>query len=314
MDFGGNRTCTGMIAAAFVFLCLSNAWALTIRDQAGRYVNVPDSPKRVVSLIPNITEIIFLLGRGGLVVGTPEYSNRPKAAERIDRIGSYAHPDIEHIVALEPDICFASSDGNPILVVNRLDSMHIPVLVIDPRDIEGIQESVLLLGRVLDATGRARKIVDWMEDVCTCVDNQVRRTRDRPRVFFQIETSPIISAGTDTFIDRLITRAGGLNLAAGSSLYPIFSLEEILAMNPEVVLIASMAGGYTEDVLLSQWTKWPEMSAVKSGMIYVIDADLFDRPVPRIVEGLERMFCLIHPERAESMAECRKIRLDVGYR
>ncbi len=272
---------------------ISGAW--WIRDQVGRVVEVPNHPKRVVSLIPSITEMVFLLGQGDLVVGTPDYSNRPDAAKNVPIIGSYARPDLERIVALTPDLCLASLDGNPPYVVRRLESLGIPVIILNPRDIEGVEDAMLLLGRLLGARAKAEGIVSHMKARCAIVDNAVAKIHHRPRVFFQIDASPIISAGRGTFIDTLITRAGGINLARGARAYPRYSWEDIIAMHPEVVLIASMAGGYSRDDLLSLWLKWPQVPAVKNGRVYVVDADLFDRPVPRLVKCLERLFKLLHP-------------------
>ncbi len=281
---------------AFLLLCLSaTAGARQLTDQAGRVVKIPDHPERIVSLIPSITEMVFLLDKGDIIVGTPDYSNRPDAAKRVPVIGSYARPDLERIMALSPDLCLASQDGNPLYVVRRLEQLGVPVFILAPRDIEGIEQAILLLGQLLGAKGRAGRIVSCMKTRCAVIDNVVARTHHRPKVFFQVDVSPIISAGTGTFIDTLITRAGGVNLAAGPQAYPRYSWEDIIAMRPEVVLLSSMAGGYNRKDLLSFWLKWPQIPAVKNRHVYVVDADLFDRPVPRSVEGLEMLFRLLHP-------------------
>lgn len=279
-----------------LLLCLSaKANAQQLTDQAGRMVTVPDHPERIVSLIPSITEMVFLLGKGNIIVGTSAYSNRPEAARYVPVIGSYARPDLERIMALAPDLCLASQDGNPLYVVRRLEQLGIPVFLLNPRDIGGIEQAVLLLGRLLGTKDRAKRIVACMKAQCTVIDDAVARIHHRPRVFFQVDVSPIISAGSGTFIDTLITRAGGVNLAAGPQAYPRYSWEDIIAMRPEVVLLSSMAGGYNRKDLLSLWLKWPQIPAVKNGHVYVVDADLFDRPVPRSVEGLGMLFRMLHP-------------------
>ena len=117
-------------------------------------------------------------------------------------------------------------------------------------------------------------------------------------VFFQIDAAPIVSAGRNTFIDELITLAGGVNLAArdGAEGYPKFSWEDILRFQPEVVLVAAMAGGYSEAELKRGWQAWPQLPAVKSKRLHVLSADLVDRPTPRLIDGLEAFAALIHPE------------------
>ena len=127
------------------------------------------------------------------------------------------------------------------------------------------------------------------------VEKRIHNIPSRPGVFFQIDANPMVSAGKNTFIDRLITMAGGRNLAAGDKTYPRYSWEDILVMQPDVVIIASMAGGYTKRQLKEAWTRWPQLPAVQSNRVFVVDADLFDRPVPRIADGLVALAGLIHP-------------------
>ena len=113
--------------------------------------------------------------------------------------------------------------------------------------------------------------------------------------FFQIDAAPIISAGSETFIDHLISRAGGINLAAGDTPYPRYSWEDILRMQPDIVIIASMAGGYSEDELKKSWRRWHQIPAVKNDKLFVVDAALFDRPTARLIDGLEILVDILHP-------------------
>lgn len=267
-----------------------------LQDQTGRTVKVPEQPRRIVSLIPSLTEIVFDLGRGDLLVGATQYAKEPPEAADLPRVGSYLHLDIERIVALQPDLCLAVRDGNPEHLVNRIEKLGIPVYAFDSQDLPQIIESVKLMGNLLNANERAAQIIREMQEKIDAVKKRVQRRESRPSVFFQIDASPIVSAGHNTFIDRLITMAGGRNLAAGIATYPRYSWEDILVMQPEVVIIASMAGGYSNEQLKEAWTRWPQIPAVKSGHVYVVDANLFDRPVPRLADGLVALAGLIHPE------------------
>ncbi|GBE53530.1 vitamin B12-binding protein precursor [bacterium BMS3Bbin14] len=264
-------------------------------DQVGRSVRVPDRPRRVVSLMPSITEEVFDLGRGALLVGVTLYAKEPPAAAALPRVGSYVNPDLERIVALRPDLCLAARDGNPADLVRRLAELNIPVFALDPQTLPAIMDSVRLLGSLLHAEKKAAGIVAAMKRKMAAVARRVAGAADRPRVFFQIDASPIVSAGSGTFIDRLITRAGGINLAAGPTAYPRFSWEDMLAMQPDVVIIASMAGGYTEKQLKAGWRQWPQIPAVRQGRLFVVDAALFDRPGPRLVDGLVRLADIFYP-------------------
>jgi len=271
------------------FVAGGNGWGSETRmflDQVGRSVRVPVQPQRIVALIPSLTEIVFALERGNLLVGATKYANEPPAASSLPRVGTYLHLDVERIVALQPDLCLGVRDGNPEHLIRKIERLGIPVVAFDPQTLPEIMESVTLLGDLLHAEQRAREITAEMEAKIAAVDRMVGQTGHRPAVFFQIDAAPMVSAGSGTFIDRLITRAGGRNLAAGDASYPRFSWEDILAMRPEVVIIASMAGGYSEAQLKDAWNRWPDIPAVQNNQVYVVDASLFDRPVPRLADGL----------------------------
>ncbi len=267
-----------------------------MKDQVGRTVKVPEQPRRIVALIPSLTEIVFDLGRGDLLVGATQYAKEPPEAANLPRVGSYLHLDIERIVALQPDLCLAVRDGNPEHLIKRIEKLGIPVFAFDSQDLPEIIESVKIMGNLLHSNDRATEIIRQMQLKIDIVEKRVQSIKVRPGVFFQIDANPIVSAGQNTFIDRLITMAGGRNFAAGSTTYPRYSWEDILVMQPEVVIIASMAGGYTKEQLKEAWTKWPQIPAVKTGRIHVVDADLFDRPVPRLADGLVALANLLHPE------------------
>ncbi|MHB8790751.1 MAG: ABC transporter substrate-binding protein [Desulfobulbaceae bacterium] len=288
-----------LLGCCLLALLAGTVWAGATRllqDQVGRSVAVPEHPRRVIALIPSLTEIVFALGRGDLLVGATQFAKEPPAAAELPRVGSYLHLDIERIVALRPDLCLAARDGNPEHMIRRIEQLGIPVFALDPRTLPEISDSVTLLGELLDAREQAAAITREMAAKMAAVAARVRAAGDRPGVFFQIDASPLVSAGRGTFIDGLITGAGGRNLAGDRGSYPRYSWEEILALQPEVVLIASMAGGYSEEQLKGQWARWPDIPAVKHGRVHVVEASLFDRPAPRLADGLVEMARLLHPE------------------
>lgn len=279
-----------------ISISVPNAFSGEIIDQVGRSVTVPEQPKRVVSLMPSVTEIVYDLGAGAKLVGATMYANTPPAASKLPRVGSYRQLDVEKIIRLQPDLCLAVRDGNPKHIVDRLVEVGIPVFVVDPRTLDEIRESIILLGTILKVESQAKLMANNMDRRLSAIDQAVRQAKTAPQVFFQIDAAPIISAGSNTFIDKLITRAGGINLASGSKPYPRYSWEDILEMQPELVIIASMAGGHTTEELKAGWQKWPYIPAVKNNKLYVVDADLFDRPTPRLIDGLERLLEIMHPE------------------
>lgn len=284
----------GLVMVLLLLPVLAQARQLT--DQVGRRVVVPARPQRVVSLAPSITEVVYALGRQELLKGTTQYSDDPPAARNLPRVGSYVRLDVEKIVALKPDLCLAIKDGNPLHAVTRLVELGIPVYVVDPRNLAGIMQMITGLGEVLGATESAALITSEMRARAERVAARLGPAPNRPRIFFQIDASPIVSAGRGTFIDELITLAGGRNLAAGYDGYPRFGWEEVLRLDPEVAIVASMAGGFSPAELKAGWQRWPTLAAVKNQRLHVIDASLVDRPTPRLLDGLEAFARIIHPE------------------
>jgi iron complex transport system substrate-binding protein len=273
---------------------LAGTWEVT--DQLGRKVTLPEHPERIVALAPSITEIVFALKADNRLVGVTRFSDYPEAANRLPRVGSYVHLDLEKIVSLAPDLCIAVKDGNPISVVRRLEAFGIPVYAVDPRDIDSVIDTIVELGRILDARSRAEALAADLRRRVDQVRSNVEKAPRKPKVFFQIGIAPIVSVGTDTFIHELIELAGGTNLAAGSTPYPRFSREQVMAMAPEIFIITSMARGQTFERVKSEWEQWPSMPAAKTGRILLVDSNLFDRSSPRLVDGLEELARIIHPE------------------
>jgi len=285
------------ILLIFYCLCLSSdASARPVIDQIGRPVEVPDNPVRIIALAPSITEIIYGLGEEDRLKGVTQYSNYPAQAKSLPRVGSYVRLDLEKIVALKPDLCLAIKDGNPRHIIDKIVALGIPVYVIDPQSLEQTMDSITRIGFLLNAEQAAETRVNDMRKRIKRVQTQVKKAVHTPRVFFQIDAEPIISAGNNTFIHELIELAGGINTAAGKDPYPRFSWEDILVLQPEIILISSMAGGLGSKELKMAWEKWEQLLAVKNHQIHVVDADLFDRPTSRLVSGLEVIAAIMHPE------------------
>ncbi|MEJ2672055.1 MAG: cobalamin-binding protein [Deltaproteobacteria bacterium] len=279
-----------------------SAWAQVHVDQSGRRVDVPASPQRLVTLAASLTEMVFALGAGNRICGVERFSDYPPAARDLPKVGSYISPDLEKIVALRPDLCLAIKDGNPRYVVDRLQSLGIPVYVVDPHKVTGVIATLKEIGRLLNVEGRAGKLAAALTHRYQRIKGLAAQAVRRPRVFFQIGISPIVSAGSHTFIDELITTAGGLNLAAGKVPYPRFSQEQILALQPELIIITSMARGGGFEQVKAGWESWQTLPAARHHRIFLVDSDIMDRPSPRLLDGLELLFRLIHPELAGELS------------
>lgn len=279
----------------FSLSLVSFAHSRELVDQIGRKVEFVEPLTRIVSLAPSLTETSYDVGGGANLVGATRFATYPEAAAQLPKVGTYVALDIEKIVSLRPQLCLAIRDGNPKASVERLESLGIPVYVFDPKSLEDIVDTVVRLGDIYRTEAQAAVLVAEYRQRLSRVARQLEDAKERPRVFFQIDAQPIVSAGGDTFLNQLLVRSGSVNLAAGKAGYPRYSWEELLELMPDVVLMASMGGGYSDQELRSRWESWPQIPAVKNQRLYVVDADLFDRPSPRLIDALEHLVGLLHP-------------------
>lgn len=281
---------------AFLLGFVHRTPAATFTDEVGRTIEVNGPPQRIVSVAPNVTEILFALGLQDRVVGVSIYCQYPPEAQKKEKIGGYINPSLEKIVALRPDLVIGIAEGDLRTFVDKLASLKVPVYITNPRDALEVLTSIRKIGEVTFAPEPARRIVRSMEERIRKVQDKVQG-RPRPRVLHILDFNPLISAGKGTFVDDLIRLAGGQNVAeTAAGKYPRFSMEEVLVQNPEVILLASMK---SQDPLVKQrrwWERWKSISAVKQGRIYVLDSDLIHRPSPRMADGLEQIAEAIHPE------------------
>lgn len=268
----------------------------TVTDLVGRTMTVPQNPKRVIALAPSITEIVFALEQQHRLKGVSRFSDFPPAAARFPKVGSYVQLDVERIVSLQPDVCIGIKDGNPLKVVRLLDAMGIPFFGVDPSDLDSVLESIMAIGDLLGALDKARIITQDMHRRIEAVKRKTNGLQRKPRVFVQIGISPIVSVGNNTFIHQLITLAGGTNVSAGTNAYPRFSKEQVIALAPDVLVISSMARATVFEEVKAQWLLWPSIPAVRNQAVHIAPTNIFDRPTPRLVDGLEQMARYIHPQ------------------
>jgi iron complex transport system substrate-binding protein len=282
-----------------IFLGTSASYSatLTVNDEAGREVSFPFPPKRIVSLAPNITEILYSLGLDEEIVGVSNHCNFPEKAKRKVRVGSYISLDFEKITSLNPDLIIATGAGNTREMVGRLGKLGFQTYVIFPKNFDDILQSIIHIGQVVNRDREARGITEGMKRRSQRVI-ELTKNLPRPKVFVQIGEAPIVTVGKGSFADDLLRLAGGENIAGKEKeVYPRFGMEEILKRSPEVIVISSMNPKGDYQKILQEWTRWKTIPAVKNGRIYLIDSDLLDRPSPRIIDGLEELARVLHPER-----------------
>jgi iron complex transport system substrate-binding protein len=266
-------------------------------DEVGRKVTLSFPPKRIISLAPNITEILFSLGLDEEIVGVSVHCNFPEKAKTKAQVGSYISLDFERIVSLKPDLIIATGAGNTRDMVERLGKLGSPTYVIFPKNFSDVLRSIGHISQVVDREREGMGIIQEMKRRRQRVI-ELTQGLPRPKVFLQIGEAPIVTVGKNSFGDDLIRLAGGENIARKEKeMYPRLGMEEILKRSPEVIIISSMNPKGDYQKILQEWSRWKTIPAVKNGRIYLIDSDLVDRPSPRIIEGLEEITRLLHPER-----------------
>jgi iron complex transport system substrate-binding protein len=269
-------------------------------DGIGRAVSIKPDPQRIVSLAPNLTEILFALGLGDRIAGVTSYCDFPEAAKAKEKIGDTIHPNLEKIISLKPDLVIVSTSSQLENLTRQLDQLAIPVYVTNPRTVSETVASIRSLGEITGAAASAAKLAAEMEARIAAVRQRVK-DRPAPRVFYVLQTSPLITAGRNTFINDLINLAGGKSISGEETAdYPQFSRETVVARAPEVIIAPASHG--------SEWVKESDLRrdfavtpAIRSNRIVKVNPDLVDRPGPRIVEGLERLAEGIHPSRSLSV-------------
>jgi iron complex transport system substrate-binding protein len=271
-------------------------YPLTVTDDEGTQVTIPAPPKKIVSLTPATTEILFAIGLGPKVVGRTEADDYPAAAAAITTVASYTAVDVEKIVGLGADLVVAGGNGfNPPDSIAKLRALHIPVVVVYAADVAGVFDDIRLVGEAAGAPAAASDLADSMATQFDAVTTATS-SLERPLVFYEIDaSSKIYTAADDSFLAEMIRIAGGEPLTTGSSTNYEISLEKIVTANPSIILLGDSAYGVTPGQVKAR-AGWGTIGAVKSGSIYPVDDVVITRPGPRLVQGLLDLVRAIHPE------------------
>lgn len=279
---------------------------ISVIDDVGRNVTITGyPPERIVSLAPSCTEILFALGLGDKVVGVDEFSVYPlEVQERVEAgdlttVGSFADISMELVVGLEPDLILATG-GVQRVVVETLEGLDQPVVVLYPERFDGVLGDIFLVG---EATGQIDEAEALVADMQRRAQEITDKIQDVPRLRVYVEyffNGGYWSFGAESYADELIYMAGGVNIFsefAGGHIST--STEEVLMVNPEIIIISkgtmATACGLTPEAIKER-PGWNEISAVQNDQIYEIDEPILALPIPRLIEGLEELAKVIHPE------------------
>ncbi len=271
-----------------------------IIDQLGRTVTLETTnPQRIVSLAPSHTETLYALGLGDRLVAVTDYCNYPPEVKEKPSIGGFSTPNIEEVVAMDPDLILATVIHED-KVIPQLEAKGLTVVAVDPTTIDEVIEAITLIGKVTGAEKEADSLLADMQKRIKAVTDKTDGLAgaEKPNVLYVVWHDPLMAAGSGTLHDELIRTAGGTNVASELDGYAAISLEVVIAANPQV-MIAGVGMGTGEDLPLQFITTEPRLEdtdARINNRIYRIDVDLVGRPGPRIVEALEQFAGFIHPE------------------
>ncbi len=269
-----------------------------IADDLGRTVNIEEIPQRIISLVPSNTETLFALGLEDKVIGVTDYCNYPPEALDKEKIGGFSTPDIEKIIALQPDLILAGSIHEK-EIIPSLEGKGLTVFALAPENLNGILEDIKMVGKITGSEKEASELIAQMKNRIEVITDKTQKLQEKPGVFYITWHDPLWTIGSETTIQELIEKAGGVNIFQSTITgHKAVYLESVIACNPQVI-IACTGHGQAKG-LPFEWAKSePRLrvtEARQNNRVYQIDADLVSRAGPRIVDALEWFAYFVHPE------------------
>ncbi len=259
---------------------------IKLLDDKGHTLVLPQPARRIISLAPHVTELLFAAGAGDRVVGVVDYSDYPEAAKKITNVGSHSQLDLERIVSLKPDLIVVWLHGNSQKQLEKLLSLGIPVYYNEPRRLEGVATSIEQFGRIAGTEAVATKAARAF--MARVADLRARYAGLPPvPLFYQIWKNPLMTVNGSHIISDVIALCGGRNIFAElKPLAPSIAEEAVLAADPEVI---GTAAADPKDDGLDRWRKWRQLKAVQRGNLFVLHPDQISRHTPRILDGAQQI-------------------------
>jgi iron complex transport system substrate-binding protein len=273
-------------------------YPIEITDQLGRVVRLTKIPERIISLAPSNTEILFALGLADRVVAVTDYCNYPPEVKEKPSIGGFSTPNMEEIAALSPDLILVASYHQK-TVIPYLEARGMTVFALAPKNVNEILQAITLTGEITGAEKKESQLVAEMSKRIKAITDQTNNLTEEqnPRVFYVTRSEPLYSVGSGNLIHELIVSAGGINVFQDLSGTITVGLEAVIQANPQVIITGSQMG---EAVPALEFMKTDQrlrgIDARINSRIYEIDVDIISRPGPRLVDALEQLAKMIHPE------------------
>ncbi|MCS7252933.1 MAG: cobalamin-binding protein [Armatimonadota bacterium] len=272
-----------------------------VKDDLGRFIKLNRSPKRIISLSPSTTELLFAIGAGRSVVAVDDWSDYPPEVRRLPRVGPFMRPNIEAVVKHNPDLIVLASVVLPISEVEALEGkVRAPIFVMSPKRVIDITSAVERIGKLVGKYREAKSLANRMRSEIRRIKASQSKLKRKPSVFIEVSPPPsLMGVGINNFIDDAIGLAGGYNILRQlkpRSEFPTVSLEALMTLNPDVYILArhgrlNSAKAFSE---VKGRVGFEQLKAVRTGRVYAIDADLIFRPGPRITLGIAELHRLLH--------------------
>lgn len=274
----------------------NNSNGITLTDDAGNAVTLTKPADKVVSLAPANTEIIYALGGEDKLVGVTTYCDYPPAAKKKTKIGDFQTPNVERIASVGPKVVFATG-GIQENITDSLEGLGIKVFVVDPKTVDQLFTDMESMGKMMGLEGESKEQVEKFRNRVAGVRQKVKGLA-KPTVFFEVFDQPLMTAGKGTLIDGMIATAGGVNVGASAGPdFPQYSDEQLLKDNPDIYI--AVKGSQSDPADIATRAGYSQMKAVSDGRVFVVEDNLFVRPGPRLVNGLEQLAKMVHPEAYE---------------
>lgn len=276
----------------------TTSYPLTFKDSYGRNVKIDKEPVRIVSVAPNITEILFALDMKNKLVGRTEFCNFPEDTKNIQSIGGIQTPNIERIVELKPDLVIGSSLFTK-EAVEKLQSLNVNVVIIqEDESFYGTYSTIKKVGQLVNANEKASQIISNMEKKVAEVKEKVK-DKNSPSVYYVISYGKDgdFTAGRNTFINKMINMAGGKNAADDAEDWS-YSVEKLVEKDPDILICSTYIAGTPDDIKagIKNTNGYKDLTAVKNNKLFDINPDIIERQGPRLAEGFEQLAKIIHPE------------------
>lgn len=269
------------------------ATSIILRDAIGRDVRLERPARRIVSLAPSLTETLFAIDAGSLVVGRTTYCNHPPEAQSVPIVSDMSTPGYEKILRLKPDLVLMTFVGNSSAAYDRFVDLGMRPFAIAAETIDGTLNAIDTIGLLVGRRTQARALASSIE---RALDSIGRLAAKRPAVsaFIVLDRSPLMTVSSG-FVNEALERAGGRNIAAGDlAAYPRFSREEVLRRDPDVILIPSDTA-ITAASLVESFPEWSRLRAVRTGRVRSIPPDILFRPGPRLARAVSALYEALHP-------------------